>query len=80
MKTKLIDLKAELAVAQDNVQLYEHIKSEALKAFTLYPNADREMIINSLCEHNDMKREEFDLVCNTEKQCYIDSFTKENKE
>lgn len=71
-RNKLIDLKAELAVAQDNVQLYAHIKNEAVKNFDAYPDANREMIVNTLCEQNSMTREDFDFVCDIESQMFRD--------
>lgn len=77
--SKLIDIKAELAVAQDNVNTYYHIKNSFIQVMQRYPNTSSEFVVNSLCEDNDMKREEFDFICNTERQMFEDFISSQKR-
>ena len=71
-RNKLIDLKAELAEAHDNVQLYAHIKNSTIQVMQEYPNANAEFVVNHLCEDNEMTREEFNFLCNIERMMFED--------
>lgn len=77
--SKLIDIKAELAIAQDNVNTYHHIKNSFIQVMQKYPTANSEFVVNSLCEDNDMKREDFDFICNSERQLFEDFITSQKR-
>jgi len=69
---KLIDIKAELATAQDNVQLYAHIKNATIQVMQRHPTANADFVVNSLCETNNITREDFNFLCNIERQLFED--------
>jgi len=69
---KLIDIKAETALAHDNVQLYAHIKNSTIKVMQQYPTANTDVVVNQLCIDNEMSREEFNFICNIERQLFED--------
>ena len=73
MKQKLIDIKAETALAHDNVQLYAHIKNSTIKVMQQYPTANAEFVVNTLCTDNDMTREDFNFLCNIERMMFEDT-------
>lgn len=77
--SKLIDIKAEYAIAHDNVGTYFHIKKSIIAVMQKYPNANTEFVINKLCEDNDMKREEFEFLCNIERQMFEDFMSGQKK-
>ena len=77
--SKLIDLKAELAEAQDNVQLYAHIKNSTIQAMQENPDINPEFILNQLCEDNEMTRDDFNLIGSVDRQMMFDILGKFKK-
>ena len=69
---KLIDIKAELAVAQDNVNMFNFIKGEFLKTMYKWKDLNIDFALNTLCYQHDMKREDFNFIMEIEKQCIQD--------
>ena len=74
MKTtvKLIDLKAEYAIASENVELYREIQKEFVSIMQRQPNLNVEFVLSAVCEKADMKREEFNFINNIEMQHFKD--------
>ena len=73
---KLIDLKAELATAQDNVQMYAFIKEKIIEAANAHPNSNVEFLINEGCRLNNYPRETFDFVLECDRQLSYDMLSK----
>lgn len=72
----LIDLASERIIAEENINLYLAIKELAIETMHVWPDIDGDHIIDTLCEKNDMKRDDFNLVCDVEKSMFEDFVSK----
>ena len=69
---KFIDLKAEYAIASENVELYRAIQKEFVSIMSRQPTLNVEFVLSAICEKADMKREDFNFINNTEIQYFKD--------
>lgn len=69
---KLINIKQEFAQAKESVCLFLIIKNEAITAFSKFPNADRDIIVKTLCDYHGMSLDDFRFLCDVEGQTMMD--------
>ena len=78
-KPKLIDLRAEKALAMDNIHAYLAVKEQAIEIMSKWPKINPQLIISKLCTQHSMERELWDFICGIEERTFNDEFYSKRK-
>ena len=70
--SKLIDLKAEMALAHDNIESFRDVKKAFIEVLQEYPNANQEIVLEKLCKNFEISLIDFHFILNIERQNFED--------
>lgn len=71
-KQKTINLVEEELLAQSNLRKYAFIKNEIISAMMKVPMVNHDILLNRLCQINNITREDFLMIHDAEKQAIED--------
>ena len=73
-KQTLIDLKAEMIIAKENVEEFHAIKAMFLSTMKNQPHGDANHVFQSILQHNEIKQNDFNFIAGIEDQYYRDLY------